>query len=194
MEAGETVITHPVASHLRERTREEHALVEQRIDAWARLDSLAGYGGLLALLEGFLAPIEAELAPHVERPNVPGRLRGGWRRAEALRRDLGLLGLEPLRRAAVVPAPAGRDEALGAWYVLEGSRLGGRLLAREARRRLPAVAAATGALEADDPAAGRWPAFCDWLDGPTGVHRAEAGLAGAQATFAALGAWAQDAA
>ncbi len=157
------------------------------MDAFGRLGSLEGYAGLLGLLEAFHVALEGALAPWVEAAATPAELQSGWRRAGLLRADLRRLGRAPSRPVRAAAPPASRDEALGAWYVLEGSRLGGHLIAREARRRLPVAGPALGALEGA-LAPGRWPAFRRWLDGPGGVRDADAATAGALAAFAAFDA------
>ena len=100
---------------LRRETRAEH----DRVDAaFSRFDLTAvdGYARFLQAQARAFLSVEAAIAP--EQP-----------RADALRADLHALDVtlpQPLP-APQFPTPAHR---LGAWYVLEGSRLGGALLAR----------------------------------------------------------------
>lgn len=87
---------------------------------------LASYRDLLARLYGFYVPFEAEAGIGVDR--------SGW-----LREDLASLGLtsEALRalpRCADIPSLANAGRRLGALYVVEGSALGGRVLARKLSR------------------------------------------------------------
>ena len=63
----------------------------------------------------------------------------GWdqaRRTDAIRIDLEQLG-EPVPEAAIVPPIRDTAELLGTAYVIEGSRLGGRVLARRVGQGLP---------------------------------------------------------
>lgn len=110
---------------LRDGTRAEH----DRVDAlFARLDLSArdDYVRFLVAQWRALQPVEQVL----EREGI-GALVPGWdARAAALQADLHALDAQPHEP---LPAPSldGTPALLGAWYVLEGSRLGGRLLARQ---------------------------------------------------------------
>jgi heme oxygenase len=103
--------------------------VHQRLhlhDGFAAIQSgsidLASYRHLLLRLQGFYIPFEA--AADV------GRERSGW-----LADDLRALGVDPEAPGAVamcpdMPCPRTPGARLGALYVVEGSALGGRDLAR----------------------------------------------------------------
>ena len=68
------------------------------------------------------------------------KLIEGWdegRRSEALKSDLGVLG-QSMPAPAAAPPITTTAEALGAAYVLEGSRLGGRILRGRVGKHLPA--------------------------------------------------------
>lgn len=98
------------------------------------LTTRQGYGDfLLAQAEAFL-PVEAAIdaaEPADLLPDWPAR-----RRSAALLNDLHQLGLTaPAERAP--PLFRSREEILGAIYVLEGSRLGGKMLARSVPADLP---------------------------------------------------------
>ena len=87
------------------------------------------------------------------------RLIGGWsatRRSEALRADLDALG-EPAPAPVNAPSISGTAEVLGTAYVVEGSRLGGRVLARQVGGGFPASFLASETL-------GPWPALIAVLD------------------------------
>ena len=126
---------------LRERTHAAHERLHH-LPAFAALAAGTldrdGYVALLGRLYGFHAPIEAALATAL------GGERGalapaGWRRADLLRADLRHLGAGdggPLPMLAP-PALPSRAAAIGWLYVVEGSTLGGRVLARALDRLLP---------------------------------------------------------
>jgi heme oxygenase len=110
----------------------------------ARIESLIGLGGPFGrhhygrVLQGFGAFLhgwEPAVARALPRPLLPWFARG--RRAFLIDRDLTVLGLPmPGRGIAVVPELADRAEALGSLYVMEGSALGGQLIAASLRHRL----------------------------------------------------------
>ena len=110
----------------------------------ARIESLIGLGGPFGrhhygrVLQGFGAFLhgwEPAVARALPRPLLPWFARG--RRAFLIDRDLAVLGLPMTGPGlAVVPALADRAEALGSLYVMEGSALGGQLIAASLRHRL----------------------------------------------------------
>lgn len=108
--------------------------------AAGRLDR-SGYARLLARLHGFHLPMEAAIAGGLEADPIGGGLKG-WRRAHLLRSDLIYLGLDDaaidrLPRAVVPSDGVSPATAMGFLYVVEGSTLGGRQLARALDGLLP---------------------------------------------------------
>jgi heme oxygenase len=101
--------------------------------ASGRIDH-AAYIALLLRLHGFHVPMEAAIASGLHAAAFAPRL-SGWRRAALLGDDLRALGAS---EAAISRAPMLADlgaaptaaHALGWLYVVEGSTLGGRMLAR----------------------------------------------------------------
>jgi len=131
--------TSPVAARdtlaaLRQATASHHA----------RIESLVGLGGPFGrhhygrVLQGFGAFLhgwEPTVARVLPRRMLPWFARG--RRAFLIDRDLAVLGLPAVGpRLAMVPALSDAAEALGSLYVLEGSALGGQLVAASLRHRL----------------------------------------------------------
>ena len=149
------------------------------------------------LMAALMSPrVDARTCAEVLRRML--RIHAGWEQANAARlqaldwsyhprapvlaADLQALGEAP---AAPLPGPrADSDaEAWGMLYVVEGSALGGRLIARHLRTHLPAQAARIRHF-ADAPAGPGWPAFRDALEQALpdeGARRRAA--AGAQAMF-----------
>ncbi len=113
---------------LRNATRDAHGALDQGLSLGADTVTLSRY---VAFLQGLLLvvePLEQRLISAASSRPV---------RALALREDLAELGATP----ALVPAPRlpaldSRAAELGASYVLEGSALGGAVLAREIGRGL----------------------------------------------------------
>lgn len=186
-----------LCAELRTGTRREHLAVEAAFALEARLSDRSSYSELLRALRGFYGPVEAALAGVAGWGRLSPPLEVASRgRAGLIDRDLAALGADgPASRGGSSPGPvlASLADGLGCLYVLEGSALGGRLIAREARR----------ALGEDLPlaffsSAGRHDLGADWralqaaLDGFGAGHgRAarRAVLESARATFAALEAW-----
>lgn len=82
-----------------------------------------------------------------------------WRpRAPQLAADLQALGEHPADPPPVSPVAAGDAEAWGMLYVVEGSALGGQLIARHLRRHLPAVGAVVRHFDGPGPGPG-WREF-----------------------------------
>ncbi|WP_353203904.1 biliverdin-producing heme oxygenase [Sphingomonas sp.] len=142
------------------------------------------YTALLCRLYGFHHPFELTL------PQVPDRTN--W-----LTRDLIDLGVDPtalaaLPRTAAFPVDASAEYQLGARYVVEGSALGGRGLARQLDgllginvtagcRFFAGHGAETGAV---------WRAYLDHVSRvPPGASTRTAVVAGATRTFAIFEQW-----
>ena len=118
---------------LREATAESHDRVD-RLFAPLNLAEAGDYGRFLAAQAAVLLPLEQWL----DDQGIAALL-DDWperRRADLLRDDLDRLGHDaPAPEDVAIPStPAAM---LGAAYVLEGSRLGGALLARQVGADLP---------------------------------------------------------
>ena len=143
--------------HLRAATAESHAALDATVAAFG-LGTPAGYAAFLTASAVALGPLERglELAGvGAWLPDWPRRARRG-----GLARDLAMLGKAPppVREPASVPSPA---FAAGLLYVLEGSRLGARFLARQVRAAgagLPLAYLTHG--EGED----LWRSFLVWLE------------------------------
>ncbi|MBE7217935.1 MAG: biliverdin-producing heme oxygenase [Caulobacteraceae bacterium] len=161
---------------LRAATAAEH----ERLDAaFARFDlaDAAHYRAFLQAHRRALPALEAAVA-------VSGAAWAGWSpRAEPLEADLRALGAEPETAEAPVP-PLTPAQAWGVQYVLEGSRLGGRLLAQRLAPDAPRNYLANA------QPAGAWVRFQESLDqaigdAPATLAEAEAGARLAFARFQA---------
>jgi heme oxygenase (biliverdin-IX-beta and delta-forming) len=121
-------MSYPSRRHiLRGETARAHAALEAVVGP---IDSLARYVRYLRGMHAFRAPVEAALGA-LEWP----RTFGTWRPtciAPQLAADLADLQAEPLPREAVPVLE--RSDLLGTLYVLEGSSLGARVIARDAQR------------------------------------------------------------
>lgn len=181
-----------VSETVRERTRKAHVRAEQAFALEERLASRDAYARLLVRLRGYYVPLEEALVAWESRSATEGLDVAARMRAGLLDVDLAVLGRphDGSGTAQVTPPVLGDlPQALGWLYVLEGSALGGRVIARRALRRLGAdlpVAFFTGA---DGPdLGGRWRSLRTALDG-LGPDAADDVVAAAEAGFALFAGW-----
>ncbi|AZR24605.1 biliverdin-producing heme oxygenase [Xanthomonas vasicola] len=170
---------------LRHATQDAHRLVEavplMQALGQGQIDS-AAYAQILRRHHGLLAGFEAQLSDWLTT-----LVANGWhyrRRVPALREDLRALGQQPDLPVAL-PSVADDAARWGMLYVIEGSQLGGRMIARSVRKQQPALAGALRYFElADDDPAG-WRRFQAALDRRLDTPSArDAAIDGAQAMFA----------
>lgn len=159
-------------STLRADTEHDHQIVD---DAFATFDLSCAdsYGRFLTAHARVLPSIEHSLRLVDALPSWNGRM-------EALAEDLAALGL-PLPPAMIVDAPRSDAEAFGIQYVVQGARLGGRILSRRVGIGLPK------AYLSDGHRPGEWRDLLVHLTGALGDDAAYAqALAAARRTFAAF--------
>ena len=175
---------------LRHETADLHRRTEETVGLPGSVRSRAGYAALLRRLHELHAAVETRWAEHA--------WAGSWaavgvdvdahRRSADLATDLRLLpDGDPDGTGAAVPdlaaLPAGFPALLGSLYVLEGSSLGGRMLAPAIREQVGDVPTTFFAGEGRHPAA--------WRSVQAALRRfdgdADGVVAGARATFVAFG-------
>ncbi len=124
-----------ILDDLKSRTAEAHASLERRLLLAQEAPSLADYWNYLAAMHGFVAPLEAAFE------HLPASVSGSLelprrRKAQLILQDLERLvprltrGQASLGQCAALPAHDTAAQALGCFYVLEGSTLGARWLLR----------------------------------------------------------------
>ena len=182
----------PLARHLREATRDAHRDAEEAFDLDSRTASRREYAGLLLALHAFHSCAEQRL-----------RAVDGWdalgppvdlaarERASLLEQDLAHLGVpvSPPAFPVTLPSLESLPAALGCLYVLEGSRLGGALVARRAVSALGADLPVTFFSSGGRPTGADWRSFQRSLDGfgaTAGDGGAGAAVATARHTFSAF--------
>lgn len=120
---------------LRHGTDAHHARLERKLDLLNETLTRQSYVGLLQRFHQFYQPFERRMMQA-----APCRVADFYacrRKEHLLSADLAWLG-EPMLPAPVIPlrpSMTTRAERLGALYVVEGSMLGGAVLARHFRRR-----------------------------------------------------------
>lgn len=177
----------PLSRRLREATAAAHARAETGMWPASATSDPATYGRWLSRHLALIAPFEAAIEAHAGTLAALGADPGPRARRALLRRDLAMLGVA---EEAAAPAPLlPAEEALGALYVLEGSRLGGRVLMRRVQDAMPGLAAT---LFLADAVPGAWRALRTALDAfgeRAGPEATAAVLRGADTTFLAFEAW-----
>ena len=122
--------THPTLDALREATGSAHRILDSALRIAVPTPTEGDVATYLAALLAFVEPLEARLWALPELAHLEPVVRaskGAW-----LRADLATLGVSPPSPDTpppVIPDPV-HPAALGIAYVLEGSTLGGRVLAR----------------------------------------------------------------
>jgi len=176
-------MTSPILDHLRSATRDLHDGLEARLDVFARIADPAQRREMIGRFLAFYRPAEAALARLLaDEPDLSFDTR---RKVPALERDLTALKAAPPADAPLT-LPAGRCEALGFLYVLEGSTLGGRVIDKQLRARGLSPEGLSFFRGYGEHTGPRWKAFCAVLE------RADdkaAAARGARSAFAQMEAW-----
>jgi heme oxygenase len=163
---------------LRTATADAHAALDRQFQTF-NLPSAPDYLRFLAANAAALVPLEQALETAGVRQIVPDW--EGRARSRAILDDLDRLG-GSTRPLAVRPA-FGRDRMLGALYVLEGSRLGARLLLKVVMRSPdPVVRGATAYLRHGE-GQGLWPSFLSLLEREGASAKEADVVAGADTAF-----------
>lgn len=125
-----------ILQRLRIETKDAHEAIERDLAWETRVATRDGYRALLARFWGFHAAIEPALATALR----DDAFLDPRRRLAHLTADLRFLGLADAAIAALprpdLALPRDRGEAFGALYVLEGSTLGGQIIAKHVGRQL----------------------------------------------------------
>lgn len=128
-----------ILDQLREATATAHANLERQFDLKRRTSSLEAYKQILRDFVGFLRPLETRLSAQLgslRELDMPARCK-----LALLERDLVTLGdststIDRLPTCDDAPIVDGAASAFGVLYVLEGSTLGGRVIAPLLEQRL----------------------------------------------------------
>jgi heme oxygenase len=167
---------------LKAATAKEHVQVERRMNESGAFADLATYRRLLKEFHLLYASIEPSLCSAWEALELPCR-----KRSSQIALDLECLGYPAASESISAPV-IGLSEQLGCLYVLEGSTLGGQIIARELENRL-GLTPATGAAffrGAGRETAAHWRAFSDALDRVWPRVDEGGAIEGARRTFAAF--------
>jgi heme oxygenase (biliverdin-IX-beta and delta-forming) len=175
---------------LRRETFPDHNAVEQSVPLMDDDLELDTYVSCLLKLHGMIAAWE-ELAPANApawiQPLLADRLRG-----QLLMLDLTWFGVDASAEARpALPEMTDTASLLGAMYVMEGSTLGGQLIARHVELVLGLTAGEGNAyFRGHNERTGQlWKEFCDVLRTKVSYSETDAVIAAAKAMFGVFGAW-----
>ncbi|WP_207482077.1 biliverdin-producing heme oxygenase [Arenibaculum pallidiluteum] len=177
---------------LRQETAEKHRRLEEGLGLVAPDLTLGRYRRILEGFYTFLRPWEAGIETALGDPAFT-RPR---RRAHLLAADLVQLGAAAGSLAALPDCPAlplidGPARAMGSLYVMEGSTLGGRIVARHVEKAL-CLSDGRGYtyFSSHGPAVGAmWRRFLDRLAAFSSPDRDDQVVAAAQETFDSMERW-----
>ncbi|MFO1092761.1 MAG: biliverdin-producing heme oxygenase [Planctomycetaceae bacterium] len=126
-----------IHQRLRQRTAAFHDALEFRVASIIDNPTASSYAMLLAAMYGYYAPLEDALAQNVDLTRLGINL-DERKKQNLIEADLQLFGVDAaaIERCGTLPATQLAGAALGCLYVLEGSTLGGRVIARRISSRL----------------------------------------------------------
>lgn len=175
---------------LRVRTREAHDVLDRTLDLFERPLTLTQYGRLLGRFRGVHLTIEPLLARQLGPALLKGRSK-----LPAIEHDLRACGftleaIHALPRCDLLPPIDTAAAALAALYVIEGSTLGGRLIARSVGENTSIPRDACRYFDIYGDLTGtRWRAVCDALDQCSDPNEQAQTVAAAIAIFDSLRRW-----
>ena len=175
---------------LKVTTAETHQATEKKmVGILKSLRNMTDYVNLLNRLHGFYAPVESLICRHLDSANFPDI--GRRRRSDYLLWDIGETGLvapQP-RVCPELPRIDSYQRALGALYVLEGSTLGGQIIAGRISKELQTEKSLSffGAYGAETRR--MWQSFKDFINRPFHfIYRSEI-IGAAKDTFITFSNW-----
>lgn len=182
-----------LATQLKEKTAEVHSRLEGRLDMFNRMQTLEDYKKLLVKFYQFYRPVEKLLHPHLQILALPGR-----EKLHLLTRDLLQLGftqkeLDALPDSHELPELKTLSQAVGTLYVLEGSTLGGQVIARHLSSKLQIIPENGGLFFSgyQNKTMEMWLSFKDFLNHyeTSHIHETPNVLESATNTFSTLEHW-----
>ncbi|HEY1199369.1 MAG TPA: biliverdin-producing heme oxygenase [Niastella sp.] len=133
--------------HIKNYTKLEHAALEKHlIGIIKRIRTKEQYIHLLRMFYGFYQALEVEMEQYLTHELIPDIKQR--RKSDALLQDIKDLGGNEMQFSMQVDTPVINNyaRALGAAYVLEGSTLGGLIIAKMIKAQLPDIPADKGFL------------------------------------------------
>lgn len=178
-----------LAAHLKHDTQTAHQQLEKKLVMHMKqVRTTADYVRLLGLFYSYYQALENNMQPYLNIPDAIER-----RKSDAILADIGALGGELPVISNEVPQPEVKSyaQALGAAYVLEGSTLGGIIIAKMISKQLgiPATAGFSFFNGYGEATTEMWSKFRTFLNAlPTAQH--SAATEAAKNTFLTFNEWA----
>jgi heme oxygenase len=123
-----------ILQKLKESTRQQHEDVEGTVDVMSHMFSLEDYKRLIARFRAFYTAFEPTL-PYAELQEA-GFDYGERRKLHWLEADAKVLDLGEVEKFEDLPDVSSLPKAFGSLYVVEGSTLGGSVIARHLNQHL----------------------------------------------------------
>jgi heme oxygenase (biliverdin-IX-beta and delta-forming) len=177
--------------YLKERTEPSHQALEQRMVALIhQIKSGNDYAKFLELMYGYYAALEERIAGFIDnKPPLDFKKR---RKADRLLNDIREFAVpDTMVLCDALPAVQSYAGALGAMYVLEGSVLGGKIIARMIKAQLQAQPSPGFSffLGYGEETGAMWQAFKDDLEQPFDEKEKEEVVEAANDTFVRFKQW-----
>jgi heme oxygenase (biliverdin-IX-beta and delta-forming) len=175
---------------LRRETEDDHRAVEEMFPLMHEDLNVTQYTDCLLQMYGMVSAWEEcshEAAPGWMQPELVAR-----RRKSMLELDLAWFGVKNTDELLpVMPEMKDLNSLLGAMYVMEGSTLGGQLIARQLRRTLHLSEGKGDAyfVGHGDQTGPMWKEFCEVLKMRVTDDETELVVLSAKAMFATYGSW-----
>lgn len=182
-----------LSEELKEYTKKSHVALEGRmVPSIKAIATQSDYQRLLEMMYGFYAPLEQKIDAFVNEDNMPAY--NDRRKAEAILNDIKTLNegaaIEAVTLCTDLPEVQGYTQAIGAMYVLEGSTLGGKIIAAMIQKKLGSV---EGALSFFSGYGGQampmWNAFKEMVNSGIQNDEKKAVLKAADDTFTSFKRW-----
>ena len=179
-----------LTEQLKENLADVHQSTEKKmIVALKKIETKEDYIQMLNWLYGFNAPIEALIRQQLTEENFPGITRRS--RTEYILWDIresGVAAPEP-ETCEQLPVIDSFHSALGALYVLEGSTLGGRIIAGMISRSLESIKSLSYFNGYGAETGNMWNAFKDFLNQPFTAEQKQEIVTAAEDTFLTFKTW-----
>lgn len=181
------------SGRLKEETSKAHLHTEKLLlKKLKAMRSIQDYQHILKIFYGFFHPVELLISEHINPSILPDyTLRGA---SDKIANDLAMLNnVVPLPVSAAVPQIRNIPQAAGAMYVIEGSTLGGQVIARMIREN-PGIQVSDDALTFfrghDDNTIPMWKTFQGFLnDRFTSEAQIREVTSAATETFSKMSEW-----
>ncbi len=174
---------------IRVATAAEHKALEEKLFPFLNnINSKEQYAQLLNAFYGYIFPVQEKIIEHIDQNIVPDIIER--RNASFIANDLNSLQI-PLTNSLSNNLPAINDHAsaMGALYVLEGSTLGGKIIAKTIAEKLSSTEALSFFKGYGTETGVMWKKFTQYLEHPENHKNAKTVINTAADSFRRFGIW-----